>query len=218
MFPKALQNGIISLVPNANIRTALIAAILSAAMGGSASAPEPLKPLTAYHDGAEILFVAEPGETRRLESFGPWTLGQPLREEKPLDKRLNLYVVIPGRQYRSPVHPEYDHSLLVNILTEDKPREWDIYWCFVLDVSVPADIRSEHDLLVAAQESFRPRDLFDVEDIPGHEVMAEKLNVKSLSDLKPYRHKDRSLPRVLIVPARIALRGTAASPEVKPAQ
>ncbi len=205
-------------MPNANIRTALIAAVLLAAVGRNASAPEPLKPLTAYHDGAEILFAPEPGQTKRLASFGPWALGQPLLEEKPLDKRLNLYVMIPGRQYRSPVHPEYDHTLLVNTLTEDKPREWDIYWCFVLDVSVPADIRSEHDLLVAAQESFRPRDLFDVEDIPGHEVLAEKLNVKILSDLKPYRHKDRSLPRVLIVPARIALRGTAASPEVKPAQ
>ena len=205
-------------MPNANIRTALIAAVLSVALGASASAPEPIKPLAAYHDGAEILFAPESGETTKLASFGPWTLGQPLREEKPLDKRLNLYVLIPGRQYRSTTRPEYDHSLLVNTLTEDKPREWDIYWCFVLDGSVPPDIRSEHDLLVGAQESFRPRDLFDLEDIPGHEVMAEKLNIRTLSDLKPYRHKDHTLPRVLIVPARLALRATAASPATAPAQ
>jgi hypothetical protein len=205
-------------VPNVNIRTALIAAILSAAMGRSAPIPEPLKPLAAFHDGAEIVFAPESGETTRLATFGPWTLGQPLREEKPLDKRLNLYILIPGRQYRSPTRPEYDHTLLVNTLTEDRAREWDIYWCFVLDSSVAPDIRSEHDLLVAAQESFRPRDLFDVEDIPGHEVMAEKLNVKDLSDLRKYRHKDRTLPRVLIVPARVALRATAANPAEKPAQ
>jgi len=204
-------------VLNANIRTAVVAAILSAVVGGNASAPE-LKSLSAYHDGAEILFALESAGSVPPTTFGPWTLGQPLREEKPLDKRLNLYILIPGRQYRSPAHPEYDHTLLVNTLTEDKPREWDIYWCFVLDVSVPADIRSEHDLLVAAQESFRPRDLFDVEDIPGHEVMAEKLNVKDLSDLRKYRHKDRSLPRVLIVPARVALRATAAPAEAKPTQ
>ena len=153
-----------------------------------------------------------------MASFGPWTLGQPLREEKPLDKRLNLYVVVPGRQYRSPGHAAYDHSLIVNTLTEDKPREWDIYWCFVLDPAFQGDLRSEHDLLVAAQQSFRPADLFDLEDVFGHEAMAEKIGVRSLSDLRRYRHQDGSLPRVLMAPARLALRATAMPSETKPPQ
>jgi hypothetical protein len=153
-----------------------------------------------------------------MATFGPWTLGQPLREEKPLDKRLNLYVVVPGKQYRTPGRAAYDHNLIVNTLAEDKPREWDIYWCFVLDPSFQGDLRSEHDLLVADQQSFRPADLFDLEDVFGHEAMAEKIGVRTLSDLKRYRHPDGSLPRVLMVPARLALRAIAAPAETKPPQ
>lgn len=132
-----------------------------------------------------------------------------LPEEKPLDKRLNLYVVIPGKQYHSPTAPEYDHNLVVNALTHDQLREWDIFWCFVLDPRLEDDFRSEHDLLVAAHESFTPSDLFDVEDIPGHEVLREKADVQSLADLGRYRRKDGSLPRVVILPAHLALRGSA---------
>lgn len=192
--------------------------LLSAALGSSGSPPDPIKPLSAYHDGADILFTPQSEGTGAVANFGPWPLGQPLREEKPLDKRLNLYVVVPGKQYRTPTHAAYDHSLIVNTLTDDKPREWDIYWCFVLDPSFQGDLRSEHDLLVAAQQSFRPADLFDLEDVSGHEAMSETIGARSLSDLKRYRHPDKSLPRVLMVPARLAVRATATLPEVKPLQ
>jgi hypothetical protein len=201
-----------------NMRALTTAMLLWAALGSSGSPPDPAKPLSAFHDGAEVLFTPQSEGTGPMASFGPWTLGQPLREEKPLDKRLNLYVVVPGKQYRTPARAAYDHSLIVNTLTEDKPREWDIYWCFVLDPAFQGDLRSEHDLLVAAQQSFRPADLFDLEDIFGHEAMADKIGARSLTDLKRYRHPDGLLPRVLMVPARQALRATAAPAETKPPQ
>lgn len=196
----------------ADLRALVTVVLLSAVLASSASAPEPVKPFSVFHDGAEVSFVPESPGSGQPVSLGPWTLGYPLPEAKPLDKRLNLYVVVPGKQYHSAVHPEYDHTLIINTLTEDKPREWDVYWCFVLDPSFQTDFLNEHDLLVAAQERFHPADLFDVEDMPGRVLMAEKMDVRSLPELRRSRRRDGSLPRILIVPARLALRATAAAP------
>lgn len=187
--------------------------ILAATVVWPAQAPEVTKPLSGYHDGTTVQFAPETPITGRVASFGPWTIGKRLLEDKPLDKRLNLYVVFPGKQYRSPTSPEYDHNLIVNTLTHDQEREWDIYWCFILDPRLENDFRSEHDLLAAAQQSFTPADLFDVEDIPGHDVLREKTGIQSLADLGYYRRKDRSLPRLLIVPAHLAVRATASLPD-----
>ena len=182
--------------------------ILAAIVSFAAPVQEGTKPLSAYHESNSVQFTPDAG-TWRTATLGPWALGTRLNEGKPLDKRLNLYVVIPGKQYHSAGSPEYDHNLVVNALTHEKAREWDIFWCFVLDPKLTDDFRSEHDLLAAAQQSFFPADLFDVEDIPGHEVLREKTDVQSLADLKRFRHKDRSLPRVLILPAHLAVSGTA---------
>jgi len=189
--------------------------ILAAIVSFAAPLQEGAKPLSAYHENEVVQFAPEAG-TRHTASLGPWTLGRRLNEGKPLDKRLNLYVVIPGKQYHSANNPEYDHNLVVNALTHEKAREWDVFWCFVLDPKLTDDFRSEHDLLAAAQQSFFPADLFDVEDIPGREVLREKTDIESLSDLKRFRHKDRSLPRVLIVPAHLAVSATAELPNVTP--
>ena len=183
--------------------------ILAATAFWSAPVPEVTKPLSAYQDGTIVLFSPETPITGRVASLGPWTLGKRLPQDKPLDKRLNLYVVIPGKQYQSPTSPEYDHNLIVNTLTHDQVKEWDIFWCFVLDSRLEEDFRSEHDLLVAAHQSFIPADLFDVEDIPGNDALREKTGIQSLADLRRYRHKDRSLPRLLILPAHLAVRATA---------
>lgn len=185
--------------------------ILAVTVVWPAQTPEVTKPLSAYHDGTLVQFAPETPITGRVASLGPWTIGKRLPEDKPLDKRLNLYVVIPGKQYHSPTLPEYDHDLVINTLTHDQAREWDIYWCFVLDPRLENDFRSEHDLLVAAQQTFRPADLFDVEDIPGHDVLREKSGIQSLTDLGHYRRKDRSLPRLLMIPAHLAVRATAFS-------
>lgn len=186
-------------------------AILAATVGMAAPLPEGTRPSEAYYESTSIQFVPEAG-TAHLAWLGPWTFGKLLPQSKPLDKRLNVYVIIPGRQYHSSNNPEYDHNLVVNSLTHEKAREWDIFWCFVLDSRLDDDLRSEHDLLNAAQQSFEPADLFDVEDIPGHEVLREKVGVQTMTDLRRFRHRNGSLPRVLILPAHLAVSGTAERP------
>jgi len=171
------------------------------------------RPLNAYYQSTIVEFVSETAATHAVAALGPWTFGPKLSEEKPLDKRLNLYVVLPGRQYRSAGYPEYDHNLVVNALAIEKARGWEIYWCFILDPRLTDDLRSEHDLLAAAQQSFKPADLFDVEDIPAHEALAERAGVQEMADLKRFRHKDGSLPRLLILPAHLAVTATAQHPE-----
>jgi hypothetical protein len=189
--------------------------LVTAGLAFTGPAPPLVKPFTAYHDGAPVVFTPEMAGTQRLATFGPWNLGGRLSEGKPLDKRLNLYVVIPGSQYRSPTYPEYDHNRIVNKYTVDgKVREWDIFYCFIIDPTLRGDFRSEGDLLLAAHQTFHPADLFDVSDIPSHEMLAEKLGVDSMGDLRKYRRKNHALPRLLIVPAQLAVRGTAEQPDV----
>lgn len=189
-------------------------ALVTAGLSFAGSAP-PVKPFTAYHNGAAIVFTPEITGAQRLATFGPWNLGERLSEGKLLDKRLNLYLVVPGTQYRSPARPEYDHNRIVNKYTVDgKTREWDIFYCFIIDPSLAGDFRSEGDLLMAAHQTFRPAELFDVSDMPASELVAEKLGVKSMADMRKYRRKNRALPRLLIVPARLAVRGTAELPDV----
>lgn len=180
-------------------------------VGVAAPLQESAKPLSAYHENLAVQFLPEAGSSREA-ALGPWTFGNRLHEDKPLDKRLNLYVVIPGKQYHSASNPEYDHNLVVNTLTHDKAREWDIFWCFVIDPKLDDDFRGEHDLLLAAQQTFIPADLFDVEDIPGHEALREKTGIKDLTDLQHFRRKDGSLPRLLILPAHLAVSGQAENP------
>lgn len=190
----------------------IVAAAVGLSGSSSASSSEAAKPFLAYHDGAGILFSPKATGTRRPARFGPWNLGERLEatDEKPRDPRLNLYVIVPGSQYHSPTHPEYDHNLVVNKYTVDnKPRDWDIFWCLALDPNLPPDLRSEHDLLLAAHQSFFPPEFFSIQDVPANGVMAEKLYVTEIEGLRRFRHKDGSLPRMLIIPARLAVRATA---------
>lgn len=203
---------IITPVLTSNVRKLANIGILAVTVGVAAQVQEGQKPLTAYHDGVTVQFAPEGTTGRHAAALGPWIFGARLREEKPLDKRLNLYVVVPGKQYHSAGNPEYDHNLIVNTLTHEKAREWDIFWCFALDPGLTDDFRSEHDLLLAAQQTFTPADLFDVEDIPSREMLREKTNIESLSDLRRYRHKDGSLPRLLILPAHLAVSAAAENP------
>ena len=183
--------------------------VLAATVAFAAPIPD-AKPLSAYYESNSTQLVPEMARSaRQAAMLGPWTFGKRLLQGKPLDKRLNLYVVMPGKQYHSAGNPEYDHNLVVNSLTHDKAREWDIFWCIVIDPTLGDDFRSEHDLLVAAQQSFRPPDLFDVEDIPAHEVLREKVGIQSFVDLGRYRRKDGSLPRLIILPAKLAVSATA---------
>jgi hypothetical protein len=174
-----------------------------------------VKPFPAYHDGEKIVFSPEHTGTNRLASFGPWNLGERLSEGKPLDNRLNLYVVVPGGQYHSAAKPEYDHNRIVNKYTVDGAvREWDIFYCFVIDPELNRDIRSENDLLMAAHQTFTPAEAFRIGDAPAKSMLAEKLGITSMSELRHYRRKGGGLPRILIVPARLAVRATAEQSDV----
>ena len=180
--------------------------------GLTGSARDATKPFLVYHDGVYLLFAPEVTGTHRPARLGPWDLGERLSadQETPRDKRLNLYVVVPGGQYHSASHPEYDHNLVINKYpTDHNPREWDIFWCLQLDPSLPTDLRSEHDLLQAAHQRFNPPESFALREVPASAVMAERLSVVKVEDLKRFRHKDGSLPRMLIVPAHLAVRATA---------
>jgi hypothetical protein len=200
------------LSPGAKTITKL--ALLAGTLGFAAPVGT-VKPFPAYHDGEKVMFAPEHTGTNRMASFGPWNLGERLSEGKPLDNRLNLYVVVPGGQYHSAARPEYDHNRVVNKYTVDgKVREWDIFYCFVIDPSLSNDFRSETDLLMAAHQTFVPPDLFDISDVPANSMLAEKLGVTSMAELRHYRKKGRGMPRVLIVPARLAVRATAEQPDV----
>jgi hypothetical protein len=183
---------------------------ISAAGFAASSTREVVKPFSVYHDGDDLIFTPEAAGSRRMASVGPWNLGQRVAEDKPVDKRLNLYVVVPGLQYRTPGKSDYDHNLVINKYTVDgKARDWDVFWCFILDPTLRPDLRSERDLLLAKHQTFRPATLFEFRDIPSHALMTERLSIKSMNDLRRFREKDGSLPRLVILPARLVVRATA---------
>src|SRR5689334_13796710 len=190
---------------------AISAVALAAAGFAATGVMRPVvKPFSVYHDGDDLVFTPESAGTRKLASVGPWNLGERLGDDKPADKRLNLYVVVPGVQYRTPGKPDYDHNLVINKYTVDgKAREWDVFWCFILDPALRADLRSERELLLGKHQTFRPATLFEFKDIPAHALLAERLSIKSMADLRRFRRADGSLPRLLIFPARLAVRATA---------
>ncbi|HEX4604588.1 MAG TPA: hypothetical protein VH724_11365 [Candidatus Angelobacter sp.] len=193
-----------------HIRAVSTMAIFAAGFGAIAAMRPVVKPFAVYHDGDDLIFTPEAAGTRKLASVGPWNLGERLGDDTPADKRLNLYFVAPGAQYRAAGKAEYDHNLVINKYTVDgQPREWDVFWCFILDPRLRPDLRSERELLMAKHQTFRPAALFEFKDIPAHMLMAERLSIKSMADLKPYRRKDGSLPQMLILPAHLAVRATA---------
>jgi hypothetical protein len=194
-----------------HLRTVSTIAIVAAGFGAAASMRDAAKPFSVYHDGDDLIFTPEAAGTHKPASIGPWNLGERVAEDKPIDKRLNLYFVAPGLQYRAQGKSEYDHNLVINKYTVDgKPRDWDVFWCFILDPTLRPDLRSERELFLGKHQRFRPVTLFEFKDIPSHVLMAERLSIKSMADLRRFRRADGSLPRLLILPARLAVRATAA--------
>src|SRR5947209_1373355 len=142
-----------------------IIATLVVCFAAAAPRREVIKPFSVYHDGDDLIFTPEAAGSRRVASVGPWNLGERLGDDKPADKRLNLYVVVPGTQYRTAGKTEYDHNLVINKYTVDgKARDWDVFWCFILDPTLRPDLRSERELLMAKHQTFRPATLFEFRD------------------------------------------------------
>ena len=84
-----------------HLRAVTIIAISAAGLAAAAYMREVVKPFSVYHDGDDLIFTPEMSGKHRLASVGPWNLGERVAEDKPVDKRLNLYFVSPGMQYRA---------------------------------------------------------------------------------------------------------------------
>src|SRR5260370_33421073 len=88
------------------------------------------KPLVVYHDGSRILFTPQITGRLRMAKLGRWDLGERLKDGKLRERRLNLYVVFPGRQDRSVPHSRYNHTLIIHQNTiNGKPAQGDILRC-----------------------------------------------------------------------------------------
>ena len=197
------------MVNSRHVRLVFKLVLLAATATLTSFARQQGKPLEVYHDGSRMLFVPKTTGTLRMAKVGRWDLGERLNDEKLREQRLNLYVVFPGKQYRSRLHSRYNHTLVINKYTLDgKPKGWDVFLCLVLDPSLHDDLRSEQELLVAAHERFEPGNDFKFRQIPSHAILEDKLRVTDLHGLRHFRHRDGSLPRLLIVPAHLAVRAT----------
>jgi len=174
------------------------------------AAPPRLPIDSAYYDGEAVRLQLAPGRGGgRMMRVGPWHFG-PSIDSRPRDRRLNLYLVFPGTQHRAPGWSPYDHNCILSGLPEgEEAREWDVYWAIVLDPDLREDFRSERELLLAAQANFLPPDLLEFDDLPAEGFLRAQMKVDSLPELARFRHKDGTLPRILILPARFAVRASA---------
>lgn len=161
-----------------------------------------------------------PEDAAKPVTVGPWRLGARVGDAKPRDKRLNLYLVAPGTQYHLDGSEAYDHNAIVNALPEEgKSREYDVYWALVLDPGLKADFRNERDVILAAQATFVPGDLFEFDDVPTDFLLRTYLKIDSLEGFARFRRRDGTLPRLIIVPAGFAILASApaAAPDAAPA-
>ncbi len=185
------------------MRSGPITALVCAGALWAAGAPPRQSMPSAYFEGQVVNITFErPARGQHTLDFGPWQLGIRTRNERPRDRRLNLYVVVPGTQHHAEGWENYDHNMIVNAVPQsDEPVEWDVYWVLVLDPHLQQDLRSERDLLLLAQDRFLPGDLLEFDDIPSRAVLRDYLHISTLPELAPFRQKDGSLPRILVMPA-----------------
>lgn len=185
----------------------------------AADPPPRLSLTSAYYESKIVnLAITAAPDSRHSVLLGPWDFGERVADPKPRDKRLNLYLACPGRQHHAEGWEDYDHNLIVNALSpEGASGEWDVYYAIVLDPALRDDLRRERQLLLAAQSRFQPGDLYELDDAPGAAYLRLFLHMDDLEDLAPYRRRDGSLPRLVLVRAGFAVRASAASPEPPPA-
>ncbi len=181
----------------------ITAALLCAGVLCAAAGPPRHSMKTAYHEGQTVNVAFEPpARGQRTLDYGPWQFGISTRDQRPRDRRLNLYVVVPGAQHHMEGWDDYDHNMIVNAVPQsDEPVEWDVYWVLVLDPHLQEDLRSERYVLLLAQDRFSPGDLFEFDDIPGRAVLRDYLHITNVQGLAQFRQKDGSLPRLLVLPA-----------------
>lgn len=190
-----------------------------AASAAFAPADPPVPVSEVSFEGRTVKFEGTParGFTRWFR-FGPWQYGARGSESKPDDKNPNLYIVVPGSQHHSDAMPQFDHTAIINTLAKQEEAHWDVYWAVVLDPDLTKDFRDERELLIEAQNTFTPRENFQLSDVPGREVLMRNLKVANVSELERFRRNDGKLPRVAIVPAGVSVRATVTDPAEQPAE
>jgi len=120
--------------------------------------------------------------------------------------------VAPGKQYQLSDHAEFNHNLVINAVPkEDKQAEYDVWWALVLDPTLDADFQDEHELILAAQGRFEPSGNYDVKEARSFAFLQRFLKINDNTDLEEYFRADKTLPRVLIVPAKFAIRASVES-------
>lgn len=183
-----------------------------------AQRPAAVQVVTAFHEGEAVrLEMADPPRARAALQFGPWRLGERRGMGEITDKHPNLYIVCPGTQYVTRGDAQYDHTLLINTVpTTEAAVQWDVVWAVVLDPSLRVDFRDERALLLEAQQTFRPGDLFALSDVPGWAALREVLGVRETRDLLEYEHEGR-LPRVILRPAGFSLQAAVQAGPAAPA-
>jgi hypothetical protein len=189
---------------------------ISGALAFGATAPPPAAEAitTAYYDGHEVALTIVASPQGFL--LGPWRYGERVASVRPSDRRPNLYIVAPGTEHRDDRWPRFDHNTIVNRLPEaEQPAEWDVYWAIALDPRLRQGLRSERDLLLAAQAEFDPGDLYELEDAPGAALL-RLAHVTTPAQLERFRRRDGKLPRLILLPAGFAVRARAA--EISAAQ
>jgi hypothetical protein len=143
-----------------------------------------------------------------MMKIGDTVLGALVRR-KPDDGRPNLYVVAPGQQHHGPDNTDF--NLVVNELSDSgSPVVWDVYWALVLDPALETAFTGERKLLIAAQDGFMPEESEAFERLPAAGFLREYLHINSVAGLASYRREDGRMPRVIIAPAGMAVRASAA--------
>lgn len=164
----------------------------------------------------QLVFARTP-HAQAAFKFGPWELDAHVSHENPKDPRPNLYIVAPGDQYTSEQAPAFDHTEIISTIpVKAEPREWDVYWAIVLDPALHEMFHSERQLLLATQDGFNIAADFNLDRVPSIAFLRDFLHMQSVDDLARFRRPDGTLPRVVIVPARLSIKATAVDPQAPP--
>ena len=192
---------------HSGLRSTLCCALLATALPPLPPAGKPVK--TVYLNGHAVRFEAQSaGLASRGFEVGPWRFGRRIRDPKPRDNRLNLYIVAPGTQYQVSGGAGFGFNCVINALSKQGYEpEWDVYWAVVLDPALAGnDIRDEKDLIRGTEAEFTPADDFAVAQAPGHEVLRRYLKIDKVDGLERFRRKSGALPRIILVPSGSVLR------------
>ncbi len=172
----------------------------------------------AYESGKIVRFTPVTSRFGKNLVVGDLRLGRVLADQRPNDRRPNVYVVCPAANSAADT-PAAEYNLVLSTLPiTAAPIAWDVYWVVVLDPAMPVNITSESDLLMAEQKSFSPASDFQFADIPGVALLRKYLHINSLEGLSPFALASGDLPKLIMVPAHIAIRASAVDPDAPPPQ